>query len=123
MAGHVTDLTQLLAELVQINSTNPDLVTDGAGERDTAHYIAAWADRHGLEAHLVEPVAGLCQLHSATPTEALHCLEPDLDVNPADDQGFEGVARVDDIAPSGKRDRAASSSRWVMSCGSRYGRR
>jgi acetylornithine deacetylase len=58
MAGHTSDLTQLLAELVRINSTNPDLVADGVGERDIAGYIAAWADRHALEAHLVEPIAG-----------------------------------------------------------------
>jgi acetylornithine deacetylase len=58
MAGHMSELTQLLAELVRINSTNPDLVADGAGERDIARHIAAWADRHGLESHLVEPVAG-----------------------------------------------------------------
>jgi acetylornithine deacetylase len=58
VAGHMSELTQLLAELVQINSTNPDLVADGAGEHEIARYIAAWADRHGLEAHLVEPIAG-----------------------------------------------------------------
>jgi acetylornithine deacetylase len=58
VAGHMSDLTQLLAELVRINSTNPDLVPDGAGERDIARHIAAWADRHALEAHLVEPIAG-----------------------------------------------------------------
>jgi acetylornithine deacetylase len=58
VAGYMTDLTQLLAELVRINSTNPDLVADGAGEHEIARYIAAWADRHGLEAHLVEPIAG-----------------------------------------------------------------
>jgi acetylornithine deacetylase len=56
--GHTTELTQLLAELVQINSTNPDLVADGVGERDIARHIAAWADRHALESHFVEPIAG-----------------------------------------------------------------
>lgn len=58
MAGYMSELTQLLAELVRINSTNPDLAPDGAGEREIARHIAAWADRHDLEAHLVEPVAG-----------------------------------------------------------------
>jgi acetylornithine deacetylase len=58
MAGQITELTQLLAELVQINSTNPDLVANGVGERDIARRIGAWADRHALEVHLVEPVAG-----------------------------------------------------------------
>lgn len=58
MAGNTTDLTQLLAELVQINSTNPDLVASGAGEGEIARYIAAWAERRDLEAHRIEPVAG-----------------------------------------------------------------
>jgi acetylornithine deacetylase len=58
MAGQMTELTQLLAELVQINSINPDLVSDGAGERDIARHIAAWADHHALESHRVEPIAG-----------------------------------------------------------------
>lgn len=54
----MTDLTQLLAELVRFDSTNPDLVANGAGEREIARYIATWAERHGLEAHIVEPNAG-----------------------------------------------------------------
>ena len=57
LAGQISELTRLLAGLVQINSTNPDLVADGAGEHEIARHIAAWADLHGLEAHLVEPVA------------------------------------------------------------------
>jgi acetylornithine deacetylase len=58
LEGHMAELTQLLAELVRINSINPDLVADGVGERDIARHIAAWAERQGLEAHLVEPTAG-----------------------------------------------------------------
>ena len=58
IAEGLTELTQLLTELVRINSTNPDLVASGAGEREIAGYIAAWAERYGLEAHIVEPVAG-----------------------------------------------------------------
>jgi hypothetical protein len=38
------------------------------------------------------------KLRTATPPAALHRLEPALDVYPADDQGFEGVACVDDVA-------------------------
>src|SRR5579885_3414402 len=56
--GCMANLTQLLADLVRINSTNPDLVADGAGEREIAQYIAAWAEGQGLEAHLVEPAPG-----------------------------------------------------------------
>ena len=48
----------LLAELVRINSVNPDLVPGGAGESQIAQRIIAWAEQHGLEAHLVEPVPG-----------------------------------------------------------------
>ncbi|WP_102127477.1 M20/M25/M40 family metallo-hydrolase [Deinococcus planocerae] len=52
------DLTALLADLVRIDSTNPDLVAGGAGEGEIAGFIAGWAGRHGLEAHRVEPVPG-----------------------------------------------------------------
>src|SRR5947209_9692661 len=38
------------------------------------------------------------KLRTSTPKAALHRLEPALDVYPADDQGFEGVACVDDVA-------------------------
>ncbi|HEX6123507.1 MAG TPA: ArgE/DapE family deacylase, partial [Ktedonobacterales bacterium] len=58
MASNTTEPAHLLAELVRINSTNPDLVADGAGERAIARYIATWAEHHGLEAHLVEPTPG-----------------------------------------------------------------
>lgn len=54
----MAELTQLLADLVQIESINPDLVHNGTGERDIAHYIVTWAERQGLEAHLVEPTPG-----------------------------------------------------------------
>jgi acetylornithine deacetylase len=53
----MSELTQLLVELVRISSTNPDLVPDGAGEREIARLITSWADRHGLEACPVEPIA------------------------------------------------------------------
>lgn len=48
----------LLADLVRINSVNPDLVPGGAGEGQIAELIAVWAEQHSLEAHLVEPVPG-----------------------------------------------------------------
>lgn len=52
------ELTTLLADLVRIDSVNPDLVTGGAGERGVARFITGWAERHRLEAHPVEPVPG-----------------------------------------------------------------
>lgn len=51
-------LTPLLADLVRINSVNPDLVPGGAGEEEIVHFVAGWARQHGLEAHIVEPGSG-----------------------------------------------------------------
>lgn len=43
------DLTTLTADLVAIDSTNPDLVPGGAGERDIAAFVAAWLREAGLQ--------------------------------------------------------------------------
>ncbi|UQN08368.1 ArgE/DapE family deacylase [Deinococcus sp. QL22] len=51
-------LTTLLADLVGLDSINPDLVPDGAGEAPIARYVSDWAGAQGLEAHWVEPVDG-----------------------------------------------------------------
>lgn len=48
------NLTTLLSELVSIDSTNPDLVSGGAGEEQIARYIAGWLERAGLDVQLVE---------------------------------------------------------------------
>jgi len=52
------ELTQLLIELVAIDSVNPDLVPGAAGEGKIAAFIAAWLERAGLEVELVETVPG-----------------------------------------------------------------
>jgi acetylornithine deacetylase len=52
------ELTELLAELVSLDSVNPSLVPGGAGEREIATYIADWADSNGLEAELLEETPG-----------------------------------------------------------------
>jgi acetylornithine deacetylase len=44
-----TELTALLADLVRIDSINPDLVASAKGEADIAAFIAGWATRAGLE--------------------------------------------------------------------------
>lgn len=44
----------LLRDLVAIDSTNPDLVPDAAGEAEIATYIARWLENAGLEVHLHE---------------------------------------------------------------------
>ena len=45
-----SDVASLLAELVSIDSVNPDLVPGGAGERAVADAIAQWGSAAGLEA-------------------------------------------------------------------------
>ena len=43
------DMASLLAALVSIDSVNPDLIPDGAGERAVADAIAQWGSAAGLE--------------------------------------------------------------------------
>src|SRR6266480_6453544 len=52
------ETTELLRQLVAINSINPDLVADGPGEGEIARYVAAWLARAGLEVKLDEPKPG-----------------------------------------------------------------
>ncbi len=48
------ELDSLLADLVSIDSVNPDLVPGASGEAKIAVYIAEWLRRKGLEVHLEE---------------------------------------------------------------------
>lgn len=43
------ELTALTADLVAIDSTNPDLVPGGAGEAEISRFVAGWLERAGLE--------------------------------------------------------------------------
>lgn len=51
-------LNTLLADLVQIESINPDLVPGGSGEGAVAAYVADWLRKAGLEAKIEEVRAG-----------------------------------------------------------------
>lgn len=51
-------IESLLADLVCVDSVNPDLVPGGAGESAIVGVIAAWANGNGLETHIIEPVPG-----------------------------------------------------------------
>jgi acetylornithine deacetylase len=51
-------LTQLLSELVAIDSVNPSLVDGGAGEAEIAVFVAGWARDAGLEAEVLEATPG-----------------------------------------------------------------
>ena len=52
----MSELAQLLSDLVKIDSVNPDLIPDGVGEGELAKYIADWGTQHGLEV-IVQDVA------------------------------------------------------------------
>jgi acetylornithine deacetylase len=52
------ELTQLLHDLVCIDSVNPDLVPGGAGEAQIARFIATWLERRGLDVTLEAIIPG-----------------------------------------------------------------
>jgi acetylornithine deacetylase len=54
----MTETTELLRQLVAIDSINPDLVPGGAGEENIARFVAAWLERAGLEVHWDEVAPG-----------------------------------------------------------------
>mgnify|MGYP003619291645 CR=1 FL=1 len=54
----MNELEPLLADLVAIDSINPDLVSGAAGEGPIAAYIANWLARAGLEVTLDEALPG-----------------------------------------------------------------
>lgn len=52
------NLETLLADLVSINSINPDLVPGAPGEAQIARYIADWLAHAGLDVELIGSVSG-----------------------------------------------------------------
>jgi acetylornithine deacetylase len=54
----MTELEQLIGDLVAIDSINPDLVPGAAGEAGIAHHVAGWLERAGLVVRLDESVKG-----------------------------------------------------------------
>ena len=51
----MSDVAELAAKLVAIESINPDVVPAGSGETEIARFVAEWCDRAGLETTLSEP--------------------------------------------------------------------
>src|SRR5215212_1315286 len=49
MTVSYNEIAPLTAELVAIDSTNPDLVPGGAGEAEIARFVASWLESAGLE--------------------------------------------------------------------------
>ncbi|MGH2493983.1 MAG: ArgE/DapE family deacylase [Ktedonobacteraceae bacterium] len=54
----MSETTELLRQLVAIDSVNPDLVPGGAGEGNIARFVAEWFERAGLEVVLDEAAPG-----------------------------------------------------------------
>lgn len=54
----MSDVAELVSQLVAIDSVNPDLVPGGSGERAIATFVAEWLDRAGLDVTLDEPLPG-----------------------------------------------------------------
>jgi acetylornithine deacetylase/succinyl-diaminopimelate desuccinylase-like protein len=51
-------LQELLADLVRIDSINPDLIAGAAGEEEIARFVAGWLEDAGLEVQLEEVAPG-----------------------------------------------------------------
>src|SRR6266480_1983397 len=56
--GQIEGLTELICELVRIESVNPDLIASGSGETQIARFVASWLSDAGLSVGIVEPVPG-----------------------------------------------------------------
>ncbi len=54
----MSETTELLRQLVAIDSINPDLVPGGAGEGTIARFVAEWLERAGLEVVVDEVAPG-----------------------------------------------------------------
>lgn len=54
----MTELAQLVADLVAIESVNPDLVDGGAGEAEIARFVADWCRVAGLDVEVDEVAPG-----------------------------------------------------------------
>ena len=60
-------LRELVAELVAIDSVNPDLVPGGAGELEIARFIAGWLEAAGVEVRIDEVAPGRANVIGVAP--------------------------------------------------------
>jgi acetylornithine deacetylase len=54
----LASLAELLADLVRIDSVNPDLIEGAAGEGEIARFVAGWLEGAGLEVEVEEVAPG-----------------------------------------------------------------
>jgi acetylornithine deacetylase len=50
----VSDVTELLEQIITIDSVNPELVPGAAGEREIARFVASWLEKAGLDVRVDE---------------------------------------------------------------------
>jgi acetylornithine deacetylase len=54
----VSEVADLAAALVRIDSVNPALIAGAAGEAEIADFVAGWLSRAGLSVEVIEPIPG-----------------------------------------------------------------
>ena len=54
----MSETIELLAQLVQIESVNPELVPSGSGELNVARFIRSWLEERGAQTHWLESTEG-----------------------------------------------------------------
>jgi len=54
----MSNVAELTARLVEIESINPDVVPGGSGEQGVARFVAEWCERAGLEVSVEEAAPG-----------------------------------------------------------------
>ena len=54
----MSDVAELTARLVEIESINPDVVSSGSGEAGVAQFVAEWCERAGLEVSVEDAAPG-----------------------------------------------------------------
>jgi acetylornithine deacetylase len=54
----MSELEELLSQLVAIDSVNPDLVAGGVGEAEIARFVAHWLEERGLDVEVEEVAPG-----------------------------------------------------------------
>ncbi|MFB8385550.1 ArgE/DapE family deacylase [Microbacterium sp. NPDC055910] len=63
----MSDVVDLLKELIAIDSVNPELVAGGAGEAEIAAFAHAWLDARGFTCRLVERAPGRTSVLAVSP--------------------------------------------------------
>lgn len=92
------DEYDLLCDLIRIDSTNPGLVTGGAGESTIADHVSAWLGARGFAVHRLESTPGrpsVVAIHHGTGGGASIMLNGHLDAVSLASYAGDGLAPVE----------------------------